>query len=233
MKGSVMRFSLSIFMIVLISLSGCASYTVLFHPEVEVYDERLGKYLFEEVTPASNCRSCHQDAANKFDVYSRLLRTHGSSSSLEKIDLIELHAMPELRGYENYLYSDFGSYYYAAWWFNPIIVEYVFHITPSAAPSAASTSERVRQSYRRSSGRMPTSHVSTTGTPATNSRTSPSSAASASTTATPVAGSSTPAQHELRHSSGRDSLHNASQRAVQYSEPKPDSALNTSGRHRE
>ncbi len=221
-----MRILLTVFMLLLISLSGCMSYTVLSHPEVEVYDEQLGKYVFEEVTLASNCRSCHQHVANKFDVYRRLLRTPSSSSSLEKIDLLQVRAMPELRGYENYLYSDFGSYYYAAWWFNPIIVESGFYASSSAL-SATSATERVRQSYRRSSGRLPSGHVSTAGAPAASSGTSASSSTSpVSTAATPVTGSSASSQpDERRSSSNSDALLNSSQRSAQYGVSQPDSVL--------
>jgi|GEM_PF-1220275 hypothetical protein len=234
MKGLAMRILLTVFMLVLISLSGCMSYTVLSHPEVEVYDEQLGKYVFEEVTLASNCRSCHQHSANKFDVYRRLLRTPSSSSSLEKIDLLQVRAMPELRGYENYLHSDLGSYYYAAWWFHPIIVESGFYAS-SAASSGTSASERVRQSYRRSSGRLPSGQVSTAGAPATSSGTSaPSSASSVSTTGTPATGSSASSQpNERRSSSDSNVLHHAPQRSAQYGVSKPDSVPRPSGRQRE
>ncbi len=221
-------------LLVIALLSGCATYTMLSHPEVEVYDEQLEKYIFEEVTLASNCRNCHANQPSKFDVYRHLLRTSGSTTSIEKIDLLQTRAMPELRGYENYLHSDLGSYYYAAWWFNPVIVESGFYGV-STSPAAASTSERIRQSYRRSFGRAMQSSAPHSGAqPAA--RTTPAPSPASATTAASGAQPSEPSSsgQSTRSSSEAGSSSQENQGSRQSSgESKSESTPRSSGRIRE
>ncbi|MFN3393929.1 MAG: hypothetical protein ACK424_05170, partial [Candidatus Thermochlorobacter sp.] len=213
-------------------LSGCAPYTMLSHPEVEVYDERLEKYIFEEVTLASNCRSCHANQPSKFDVYRHLSRTSGSITSIERIDLLQVRAIPELRGYENYLHSDLGSYYYAAWWFNPVIVESGFYGT-STSPAAQSTPERIRQSYRRSFGRAMQSSAPHSGAqPAASPPSSPASAATAVSGAQSSAPSSSGPHTRSSSEAGSTSQDNQGSRQNS-GEAKSESTPRSSGRIRE
>lgn len=205
---------------------------MLSHPEVEVYDEHLTKYVFEEVTLASNCQSCHANQPSKFDVYRRLSRTPGSASSIEKIDLLQARAMPELRGYENYLHSDLGSYYYATWWFNPIIVESGFY-GASASSAATPATERIRQSYRRSFGRAIHSSAPASGAQPVG-RNAPTQPPASAATAVETSSPSSSSQQGTRTSSESRSSSEENHGSRQNSgESKSESTPRSSGRTRE
>lgn len=118
---------------------GCNSYTVLHHPDVEVYDDTLQAFMLERITVTANCQNCHKHQIDQLDFYLRLFYIPDSS----RTDLLRVHSFPELHGYDNYLDSDWGNYYYAVWWFNPVAIELassgalqVLNLTPSPSEQA-------------------------------------------------------------------------------------------------
>lgn len=148
MTGSAIIFTVAV------ALSGCGSFTVLDHPEVEVRDEPTGKFVFEEVLPVSDCKSCHEKMANKYEGYARAAEKRTTS-----YDRVATANATEFKGLSNYAGSDYDYYYYYPWWFDG------YSLTTganSSAPAAggsgnvsaapANGSVRARQSFRRGMG---------------------------------------------------------------------------------
>jgi hypothetical protein len=144
----------------LATASGCMTYTVFSHPDVEVYDERIGKYLHAEVELVSDCKSCHDNHASKYALYANGVNARRmDKTSLDKINLLKAREdEPDLRGLNNYLNSEFGYYYYAPWWFDGVAVgsgvigrPAPLPIAPNAAQPTSGIGTPPRQISRRAS----------------------------------------------------------------------------------
>ncbi len=133
--------------------TGCG-FTKITHPEVEVLDPVSKKFIVEEVSVLSKCGSCHEHLTDKYAVYSKTVK---NKTSLDKLNLLrsDLFSGAELQGYENYVESDFGFYYFYPWWYDDYIVNSGFYNSvPATSDEELTDVRRRRQSYRRGTGRL-------------------------------------------------------------------------------
>lgn len=147
MIGSAAIFAVSV------AVSGCGSFTVLDHPEVEVRDEPTGKFVFEEVSPVSDCKSCHEKMANKYEGYARAAEKRTTS-----YDRVATATATEFKGLSNYAGSDYDYYYYYPWWFDGYSLATGANSAAAgggpdlSSAGSANGSVRARQSFRRGMG---------------------------------------------------------------------------------
>ncbi|MCS7013741.1 MAG: hypothetical protein RMI34_10975 [Chloroherpetonaceae bacterium] len=200
----------------MLAVTGCIGYTMWSHPEVEVYDEALQAYMLERVTVTANCRSCHSNQHDQFGTYAQLFFQQDSLSLSKKDTLRTCLSPSELRGYENYQHSDWGKYYYAVWWFNPIVVEQASNGTMEIINLTPSLTERLRQSPLVSRRRWDAVPNSTD-----------TSASTRTSTAAPPTKADPPTQGERRTTSGEGANTRANQ-----NESSADPATRESGRTR-
>ncbi|MDX2129086.1 MAG: hypothetical protein SFU91_08625 [Chloroherpetonaceae bacterium] len=153
--------------LIFLLVSGCGTFTVLSHPEVEVLDPDTKKFYFEEVTFASNCSSCHEGTPDKFGIYSKLalkeplLATGQGKTSYEKI-ISEINQNAELANsgaefdaFSIYANSPFLSFYLIPWWYqSDNIQSSLFSGQLNEEVIENRTKDTRRQSFRRILGRL-------------------------------------------------------------------------------
>lgn len=134
---AALALSLMLFAGTVVGVSGCGTFTKLDHPEVEVYDDATGKYFVDEVTPVSNCRSCHEDIESKYAYYSAVVPSADTAARnpQQLATLVErAHESArgaELKGLSNYSGTAYDYFYYRPWWYDPFMIQSgVYGIVP-------------------------------------------------------------------------------------------------------